>query len=130
VGGFVLIIDFPRLTLGVFVHSMEASTFDDTGIFVSFSVEFALLESDDEPDFTSKLGATEGLLVESIPGGLKPICDGGFASSFEEVELGTVAKTGPDTGNKLCFWRGTLVAFFASIRLLETRGINQTFLLN
>jgi hypothetical protein len=36
----------------------------------------------------SKLGAIEGLLVESIPGGLKPICVGSFVTTSEKAELG------------------------------------------
>ena len=75
---------------------------------------FAVLETIIGTEVISKLGAIEGLVVEPIPGGLKSICDGSFVSISEKVELGAVAKIGPETGKELCFDRGTLVMLLST----------------
>jgi hypothetical protein len=55
-----------------------------------------------------KIGATEGLLVDSILGGLKLICNGRFVCTFEVTELGIFADARFDTGIELAFWPGNM----------------------
>jgi hypothetical protein len=49
------------------------------------------------------IGATEGLLIDSIPGIIKLICNGRFVCSFKDTELGIFTDAGFDAGLKFAF---------------------------